>query len=111
MPFINNTNTGSVMEKFVEDHFGAANRRRLHGWNTHSTLEPVTNGKYIAKNGDFVDAPTRAPSRQLPPELEAVHIQKTSIFARFLQFESKEESSKMCPSFAAASSALPYSPP
>ncbi|KAM0703885.1 hypothetical protein Q7P35_008891 [Cladosporium inversicolor] len=83
-----------IMENFVEDHFGAANRRRLQGWNTHSTLEPVTNGKYIAKNGDFVDAPTRAPSRQLPPELDAVHIQKTSIFAEFLQFESKEESSK-----------------
>ena len=91
---ITTTNTGSVMEKFVEDHFGAANRRRLQGWNTHSTLEPVTNGKYIAKNGDFVDAPTRAPSRQLPPELDAVHIQKTSIFAKFLQFESKGESSK-----------------
>lgn len=41
------------MGKFVEDHFGAANRRRLHGWNTHSTLQPVTNGKHIAKNGDF----------------------------------------------------------
>ena len=94
MLFITDTNTGSVMEKFVEDHFGTANRCRLYGWNTYSTLELVTNGKYIAKNSDFVDALTRAPSRQLLPELDAIHIQKTSVFVRFLQFESKEESSK-----------------
>lgn len=54
----------------------------------------VTNGKYIAKNGDFVDAPTKAPSRQLPAELDAVHIQKTGTFAKFLQLESKGESDK-----------------
>lgn len=74
MLFITNTNTRSVIEKFVEDHFGAANRYRLYAWNTYSTLELVTNGKYIAKNSDFVDALTRAPSRQLLPKLDAIHI-------------------------------------
>ncbi|KAM0708521.1 hypothetical protein Q7P35_005173 [Cladosporium inversicolor] len=83
-----------IMEKFVEDHFGAANCYRLQGWDTHSMLELVTNGKYTTKNGDFVKALIRAPLRQLLPELDAIHIQKTSIFAKFLQFESKEESSK-----------------
>lgn len=54
----------------------------------------MTNGKFIAKNGDFVDAPAREPSQRLPPEPDAVHIQQTGTFAKFLQFESKEESDK-----------------
>lgn len=52
------------------------------------------NGKYTAKNGDFVDAPATEPSRQLPPEVGAVHLQRTNTFETFLNFESKSASGR-----------------
>ncbi|KAK5111087.1 hypothetical protein LTR85_012262 [Meristemomyces frigidus] len=76
----------STISSLVEKHFGTANRKRLSDWNTNSPLEPLIDGKYMNKQGNFVECPDRPMAPRLPVEIEAVHLRATDDFADLVRF-------------------------